>query len=79
MTGDHVQDLFAKYLGGQTAKFTTKKYGDRIHIYMNGEFLIAVTPADAKAAGLKTADKLAPIWLKGLDKGFAEGHTKQGP
>jgi len=76
---DHIQDLFAKYLGGQTGKFTTKKYGERTHIYMNGEFVLAVTPADARSSGYKTTDKLAPIWVKHLAKGFAEGHTKQGP
>jgi hypothetical protein len=75
---DHVQDVFAKYLGGQYAKFTWKKFGQRVHIYLNGEFVLAVTPADAQATAYKQAEKLAPIWVKGLQKGFAEGHTRQG-
>lgn len=72
----HVQDLFAKYLGGQYVKFTSRKFGNRVHIYMNGEFLLGVSPADAKAGGQKSADQLAPIWMKHLKRGFDEGHSK---
>jgi len=72
----HVQDLYAKYLGGQYVKFTSKKFGSRVHIYMNGEFLLAVSPEDARLGGQKSADKLAPIWIKGLQRGFEESHTK---
>jgi hypothetical protein len=72
----HVQDVYAKNLGGQYAKFTWKKWGDRVHLYLNDEFTLAVTPADAKATGYKTAEKLAPIWLNGLKKGFSETHVR---
>jgi len=72
---DHVQDVFAKHLGGQYAKFSAKKWGDRVHLYLNDEFVLAVTPADAKAAGHKSADTLAPIWMKALAKGFDDTHT----
>jgi hypothetical protein len=72
---NHVQDVYAKYLGGQYSKFTWKKWGDRVHIYLNGEFLLAVTPADAQATHHKTAETLAPSWVAALEKGFDQGHT----
>lgn len=71
----HIQDVYAKYLGGQYGKFTWKKWGDRVHIYLNGEFVLAVTPADARATHHKSAETLAPIWIKGLEKAFDQGHT----
>lgn len=72
---NHVQDVYAKYLGGQYSKFTAKKWGDRVHLYLNGEFLLAVTPADAQATHHKSAETLAPIWMASLEKGFEQGHT----
>lgn len=71
----HVQDVFAKHLGGQYGKFTWKKWGDRVHIYLNGDFVLAVTPADARATHHKSAETLAPIWVKGLQKAFDQSHT----
>lgn len=71
----HIQDVFAKHLGGQNGKITWKKWGDRVHLYLNGEFVLAVTPADAQATHHKSAETLAPVWLKGLEKGFDAGHT----
>jgi hypothetical protein len=72
---DHLQDVFAKHLGGQYAKFSAKKWGERVHLYLNDEFVLAVTPADAKAVGHKTAITLAPIWMKKLAQGFDDTHT----
>ena len=71
---NHIQDVYAKYLGGQVGKFTWKPIGDRVHIYLNGEFVLAVTPADAQATGYKSSGQLAPIWVKGLQKGFDATH-----
>lgn len=72
---DHVQDVYAKYLGGAYAKFTWKKWRDRVHIYLNNQFVLAVTPADAQATGYKTAAELAPVWLQGLQKAFNTTHV----
>jgi hypothetical protein len=72
---DHLQDVFAKHLGGQYAKFSAKKWGERVHLYLNDEFVLAVTPADAKAVGHKSATTLAPIWMKKLAEGFNDTHT----
>lgn len=71
----HVQDVFAKHLGGKYGKFTWKKYGDRVHLYLNNDFVLAVTPADAKATAHKSAEKLAPIWLEELKKAFNATHA----
>ena len=69
---NHIQDVFPKYLGGPGGKITWKKWGDRVHLYLNGDFVLAVTPADAAATGYKTAEQLAPIWAEKLQKGFDE-------
>jgi len=71
----HVQDVFAKHLGGKYGKFTSKKFGQRVHLYLNSEFVLAVTPADAAATAHKTTDKLAAIWLAELKKGFTATHA----
>ncbi|MCC2670828.1 MAG: hypothetical protein K0Q72_3299 [Armatimonadetes bacterium] len=70
-----VQDVFAKYLGGQSGKVTTKKWGDRVHLYLNGDFFMAVTPADAQATHHKSTATLAPIWAAAFEKAFDQGHT----
>jgi hypothetical protein len=72
---DHLQDVFAKHLGGQYAKFSAKKWGDRVHLYLNDEFVLAVTPADAKSVFHKSTVTLAPIWMKKLAQGFDDTHT----
>lgn len=71
---NHVQDVFAKHLGGQQGKFTWKAWGDRVHLYLNGDFVLAVSPADAQSTGYKSAMQLAPVWLKGLQVGFEKTH-----
>ena len=71
----HVQDVFAKHLGGKYAKVSWKTWGDRVHIYLNGDFVLAVTPADAQATGYKSASQLAPVWVAAIRKGFNEAHV----
>jgi hypothetical protein len=73
---DRVHDVFAKYLGGPYRHFTTKRWGDRVHIYLNGEFVLAVTPADARNTRYKTAAQLAPNWVRLLEKGFDAAHVR---
>jgi hypothetical protein len=67
---DHVQDVSAKYLGGGPLRFRTRAVGQRRHIDLNDEFLLAVTPADAGATGYKTAAALAPVWQRALERAF---------
>jgi len=73
---NHIQDVFPKYLGGPHGKITWKKWGDRVHLYLNGDFVLAVTPEDARATGYKSADQLAPIWVQGLQRGFRLAHVR---
>jgi hypothetical protein len=72
---NHIQDLLPKYLGGPYYKITSKRYGNRVHLYFNGDFVLAVTPADARATGYKTAARLAPVWADALAKGFEAAHV----
>lgn len=72
----HVHDVYAKHLGGKYARVTSKKWGDRVHLYLNNDFVLAVTPADAAATGYKSAEQLAPVWAAALRKGFNEGHVQ---
>ena len=72
---NRIQDVYAKYLGGQNGKITSKKWGDRVHLYLNGDFVLAVTPADAKATHHKTAETLAPVWAAELQRGYDGAHT----
>jgi len=65
-------NVLAKHLGSKAGKFTSKNVGARVHIYLNGDFLIAATPADAKATGFKDAKALAETWLKKLKPAFKE-------
>lgn len=72
---NHVHDVYAKYLGLGVGKITWKKYGNRTHLYLNGDYILAVTPADAKVNGYKTTEQLAVVWAKLLKKGFADTHA----
>jgi len=69
---DGIQDAFIKHLGGSKGAFTTKPAGQNINIYLNNDFVIAATPADALAAKQKTAKVLASQWTALLQKAFNE-------
>lgn len=73
---NHVHDYIAQHLGGQTAKVTTKKWGERTHLYVNGDFVLAVTPADAKATGYKTTPQLARIWQANLSRALGQAGAR---
>ena len=73
---DHIQDLAAKFLGGGTISLTIRPVGARQHIDVNGEFLVAVTPDDARATGHKSATTLAPIWRDALERAFLQSAAK---
>jgi hypothetical protein len=76
---DHIQDLAAKYLGGDTITFTIRNVGERRHIDLNGEFLVAVTPGDAKATGHKSPSTLAPLWRDSLERAFMQSRARPAP
>jgi hypothetical protein len=76
---DHIQDVAAKYLGGDPVQFTIRTVGQRQHIDVNGEFLVAVTPDDAHATGFKTAAQLAPLWSETLQQAFLQSNARPNP
>src|SRR5689334_6663846 len=69
---DYIQDIAPKFLGGDPVAFSIRPVGEEQHIDINGQFLVAVTPADAHATGYKTAAALAPIWRDALERAFVE-------
>ena len=73
---DHIQDIAAKYLGGDAVHLTIRPVGNRQHIDVNGEFLVAVTPDDARATGHKSAATLAPLWRAALESAFLQSNAR---
>jgi hypothetical protein len=76
---DHIQDLAPKYLGGETITFTVRTLGERRHIDVNGEFLVAVTPGDARATGHKGPATLALVWRDSLERAFLQSRARPAP
>ncbi len=76
---DHIQDVAAKFLGGDPVTFTIRAVGERRHIDVNDEFLVAVTAEDAHATGYKTAATLAPVWRSALEKAFLQSRARPAP
>ncbi len=73
---NHIQDIAAKHLGGDTVRITIRTVGDRRHIDVNDEFLVAVTPEDARATGHRTAATLAPVWRLALERAFRQSSAR---
>jgi len=73
---DRIQDVAAKFLGGEPVHLTIRPVGKRQHIDVNGEFLVAVTPEDARATGYKTAAMLAPMWRNALERAFLQSNAR---
>ncbi len=69
---DHINDVFNKYLGGNSSTFAVKPAGKNAVITMNKDQLIVVTPQDARTANVKSAAKLAAWWKTCLSKAFDE-------
>jgi hypothetical protein len=73
---NRIQDISAKFLGGDTVRITIRPLGSRRHIDVNDEFLIAVTPEDARATGHRTAATLAPVWRLALERAFRQSSAR---
>jgi hypothetical protein len=67
---DLAQDVFPKHLGSRFGRITTRTWGARVHFYLNGDFFLAATPADARVNGYKNAAALARVWLPALQRAF---------
>ena len=74
---EHVYDVLPKYQGGRYGRFIGKPWRDRVHIYLNDEFILAVTPEDARSTGYKSAAQLAPIWLTALQNALRRGAAQK--
>lgn len=68
---DWAMNLLNKYLGGRQAQFSVVPRGREAQIVLNGEVLLAVSPADARADGVKSVATLARRWRNALSKAFA--------
>lgn len=77
---ERIHYVFAKYLGAEQATFTTQPIGKDgsagVAIYLNGEHVITVTPADAALTRSKSCPAVAGYWKEALEKAFAETHAR---
>jgi hypothetical protein len=76
---DYIQDMAPKFLGGDPVQVTIRPVGEEQHIDVNGEFVVAVTPGDARATGYKNAAALAPIWRNALEHALLMSSARPEP
>ena len=76
---DYIQDMVPKFLGGDPVQVTLRTVGESQHIDVNGEFVVAVTPEDARATGYKNAAALAPIWREALEQALLQSCARPLP
>jgi len=74
---ERAMNCLNKYLGGKIGKFSTKQVGTDVQILLNGEVLVAVTPADARQEKAKTVAALAAAWRTALTKAFAQTRAQR--
>ena len=68
---DWAMGLLNKYLGGKRAQFNSARSGSDTQIMLNGEVLLAVTPADARAERVASVSALAQRWKVSIARAFA--------
>jgi hypothetical protein len=73
----HVHDMMAAYLGGRGVRVTSQPWRDRVHLHVDGRFLLAVTPQDAAATGHPSAESLAPVWQNAIQRSITAGAAQQ--
>jgi hypothetical protein len=76
---DYIQDMAPKFLGGDPVQVTIRPVGEEQHIDVNGEFVVSVTPGDARATGYKNAAALAPIWRGALEHALLMSSARPEP
>jgi hypothetical protein len=76
---DYIQDMAPKFLGGDPVQVTIRPVRDEQHIDVNGQFVVAVTTADARATGYKNAAALAPIWRTALEHALQMSAARPEP
>lgn len=70
-----VRTVFESRRGEPPGRFTLRAEGPRRLIYLDGDYLIAVTPADAQATHHESAATLAPVWRDRLRHAWLENVT----
>lgn len=70
---DHLNDQLAGVLGSPGHTVSAKRWGNRMHLYVDGRFILAVTPADAAAAGVKSVPRLAFTWKRAIEMALVRG------
>jgi hypothetical protein len=74
-----IHDVFARHAGRTPGRFTIRADGARRLISLDGEFLAAVTPADALATHHESAATLAPVWRDQLQRAWTESSPSITP
>jgi hypothetical protein len=72
-----VRQVFEEHLNRTPGRFTIRVDGSARQIYLDDEFLIAVTPADALATHHESAATLAPVWRDRLQQAWVENGQPQ--
>jgi hypothetical protein len=67
-----IHSVFANHVGRTPGRFTIRADGARRLISLDGDFLVAVTPADALATHHESAATLAPVWRDQLERAWRE-------
>lgn len=65
-------NVINKYLGGRVGRVATRPFGKDIMVFLNGERVVTVTPADAKAEKSKSPAVLAAKWARNLSSAFEQ-------
>lgn len=65
-------DVLNKHLGGRTGRFNLRTRGQEVDILLNGDVVVTVTPADARAAKQRSVRALAISWRQSLARAFEE-------
>jgi hypothetical protein len=76
---DRIRDVFLGHVGETPGRFTIRADGNRRLIYLDGDFLVAATPADALATHHESAATLAPVWREQLQRAWEEAIRPNGP
>ena len=67
---DAAMGVLNKHLGSRTGRFTTAPKGGEVELLLNGDPLMLVTSADAKAEKVRSAGQLAASWRAAFTKAF---------
>lgn len=70
-----IRSVFESSQGRPPGRFTIRAEGSRRLIYLDGDYLVAVTPDDAQATHHESAATLAPVWRDRLRLAWEEARA----